>query len=240
MSLYLFNLCMDILTRMLEYNIQLRSIKGIQLARGAPCLTNLMFTDDLILLGKEDLPEALTISNILHIFCSTSGQKVGPAKSKIWFSKATQDGMQNLIIQIFMVPKVRQNEMYLGAHLLASQHHHFSTLMNRIYLKLNSWKIHLLSHTGRLVLINMVIKALALYTMSTTLIPKGLLTQISGLMKRFFWNKMDSGRYMPLISWDVVTLDKDERGLEIRDLACLNDALMVKLLCRLVQQDSTV
>jgi hypothetical protein len=176
------------------------------------------------------LPEALTISNILQIFCSASGQKVGPAKSNIWFSKATQDGMQNLIMQIFMAPKAGQNEMYLGVHLLASKQHHFSALMNRIYLRLNSWKTHLLSHVGRLVLINTVIEALTLYTMSTTPIPKGLLTRISGLMKRFLWNRMDSGRYMSLISWHVVTLGKDEGGLGIRDLACLNDALMVKLL----------
>jgi Reverse transcriptase (RNA-dependent DNA polymerase) len=52
MSPYLFNLCMDILARMLEYNVQLGSIKGVQLTRGAPCLTNLMFADYLIILGK--------------------------------------------------------------------------------------------------------------------------------------------------------------------------------------------
>jgi hypothetical protein len=74
---------------------------------------------------------------------------VDPQKSKIWFSKATDQQKQQLIMHIFQAPRATQNEMYLGVPLLATRHQHFDQLMNKIITRLNGWKASMLSHTGK-------------------------------------------------------------------------------------------
>jgi hypothetical protein len=96
---------------------------------------------------------------------------VDPQKSKIWFSKATDQQKQQLIMHIFQAPRATQNEMYLGVPLLATRHQHFDQLMNKIITRLNGWKASMLSHTGKVFLIKSVVEAIASYTMSTIMLP---------------------------------------------------------------------
>jgi hypothetical protein len=94
----------------------------------------------------------------------------------------------------------------------------------------------LLSPTGKVVLIRAVIESLLVYVMSTTMLPRGLMMQITRLIRSFFGGRTDSRRYMAWAGWEKVTLPKSKGGLGMRDLECMNKALMLKVVWKLAQQ----
>jgi hypothetical protein len=73
----------------------------------------------------------------LLMFARASGQRVGPAKSKLWFSKVTPQAMQLYIRQLFQAPLTMSKEVYLGVLLIAKRKGDFQELMNRLATRLN-------------------------------------------------------------------------------------------------------
>lgn len=110
----------------------------------------------------------------------------------------------------------------MGVPLLADRPSQFQTLVDKIIKRLHSWKSNLLSHAGRIVLIRSVIEAIAVYTMSTTVIPSSVLNRLAALVRRFFWGKLNVNRYVLLVARDKIAQPKETGGLGIRDLRCLN------------------
>lgn len=73
LSPYLFILGMNILTHLLDYEVQQGSIKGLKLTRSSPTLTSLMYADDLLLFGLAEPQEVQRLWSILTEFCVFSG-----------------------------------------------------------------------------------------------------------------------------------------------------------------------
>lgn len=87
LSSYLFILCTDILSRLLDNN---PDIKGIKVSRSAPTISHLLYADGLLLTGMANQKSARAIWDCLDTFCRWSGQQVNRAKSSVLFS----DGMR--------------------------------------------------------------------------------------------------------------------------------------------------
>lgn len=104
----------------------------------------------------------------------------------------------------------------------------FDFLIQRFEQRLNAWKGHLLSPAGRIILIRLVLQALPVYFMATSTIPKEVLKQLTGLIRRFFWGKVDKRNYMAYIAWETVTLPVSLGGLGLRELANVNSILLMK------------
>jgi hypothetical protein len=100
----LFILSMDVLSRLFQYHVQMDQISGVLLGRGAAPLTNIMFADDLIIMGMAQPLEAQRIIALVNIFCRISSQNLGPEKSKLWFSKATEATKVTYIQTLFQAP----------------------------------------------------------------------------------------------------------------------------------------
>lgn len=92
---------MNILTSMLQHELQLGRLNGLRLAREAPVITNLMHADDLLLMGTAKPREARHIRSVLQTFCDISGQRISPGKSKLWFSKAATLAQVRATLRIF-------------------------------------------------------------------------------------------------------------------------------------------
>jgi len=60
-------------------------------------------------------------------------------------------------------------------------------LKERIWKKLKGWKEKLLSQAGREILIKVVVQAIPTHTMSCFKLPKGLINEIEGLIRKFWW-----------------------------------------------------
>lgn len=89
LSPYVFILGMDFLSRKMQFLVNSGSLRGVKIAPTAPSITNCLYADDLLIFGAAKVEEATLLMETLEEFSSVSGQRVGPSKSSIWFSKIT-------------------------------------------------------------------------------------------------------------------------------------------------------
>ena len=88
-SPYLFLLCVEGLTALLNKAESEGRIKGVSICRGAPKITNLMFADDSLLFCQATQAEGETIANILQTYEKASRQRINLEKSSAYFSSNT-------------------------------------------------------------------------------------------------------------------------------------------------------
>ncbi|KAJ3679594.1 hypothetical protein LUZ60_017605 [Juncus effusus] len=93
LSPYMFILGMDVLARSLLFAAHSGFITGIELTPSSPTLTHRLYANDLVLYGESSTQEAERFLLVLHMFEQVSGQSLNLAKSKLWFSKATNEAL---------------------------------------------------------------------------------------------------------------------------------------------------
>ena len=86
LSPYLFVLCMDKLSHLINYRLSLGSWKCVKISRGGPEVSHLFFHDDLILFGQATSTQANIMRSCLATFCDLSGQQISFPKSRVFCS----------------------------------------------------------------------------------------------------------------------------------------------------------
>jgi hypothetical protein len=74
LSPYLFVIAINELSIRLQSEMNCSNLLGVTLGPGCPAIHSLLFADDLMLCGAASVVEATNIRNVLHDFCSLSGQ----------------------------------------------------------------------------------------------------------------------------------------------------------------------
>lgn len=84
LSPYIYVLCMECLTYLIDCEVKLGEKKVVRESRNAPPpISNLTFVDDLILFCEASTQQAEVMKRCLQAFCDASGYKVSLAKSRI-------------------------------------------------------------------------------------------------------------------------------------------------------------
>lgn len=99
LSPYIYVICMERLTHLIENSIQIGAWKPKRASRNGPKLSNLAFADDLILFGEASTNQAKVIMACLDQFCEMSGSKVSVAKSRVFFSRNTDENTRRLVCE---------------------------------------------------------------------------------------------------------------------------------------------
>ena len=122
--------------------------------------------------------------DILETYGRCSGQQINKAKTTIFFSKSTSEGVKNQIKSALEVPKILQYEKYLGLLSLVGKNKevNFNYIKERVWKKIQGWKEKLLSQAGREILIKAVVQAIPTYTLSSFKLPLGLCGEIESLI----------------------------------------------------------
>ena len=89
LSPYLFIICAQGLSSLINHYEGACMLHGIRIARGAPCLTDLFFADDCFIFFKANDQEARVMKAALSLYGAASGQRVNFNKSFISFSADT-------------------------------------------------------------------------------------------------------------------------------------------------------
>ncbi|KAJ1695184.1 hypothetical protein LUZ63_011882 [Rhynchospora breviuscula] len=230
LSPYIFIMALDIFSRLLQYKVSKKQLKGIKLSRGGPILTTLLYADDLLIFGEASQQEITCVHRVLNLFCNMSGQQIGSDKTRIWFSKATPPHLRQLAISAFNAQLATGSEVYLGSPISAGRTTDFSPLIDKIEGKLQNWASSMLSQAGKLTLIKSVIEPTMLFAMQSAAIPISTLKLIQSKIRAFFWGKGDQKR-MPLVAWRHITVSKQQGGLGLKDMIKFQQSLSMKSRC---------
>ncbi|KAL0445598.1 UNVERIFIED_CONTAM: hypothetical protein Slati_1687700 [Sesamum latifolium] len=166
-----------------------------------------------------------------------SGLQVNPSKSTIILSKAVQRERQGILdligFQEGCLP-IRS----LGVPLTASRLTvaDCQPLIDKISSRLAGWTHLNLSLAKRTQLLKSVLSSLHMYWSSIFILPKAIIKVVEKKMRTFLW-KGSSGSGYAKVSWVQVCMPKEEGGLGIRRVLHMNQALMLKHVWRILQED---
>lgn len=185
LSLYIFIICMNILSALLLNDLRQGRLNGLKLTRSTPPLTNLIYADNLLLLGTANRAEVSRMSQTLNLFCWLSGQRVSPKKSKLWFSKTTSLAQIRFTLRTFGASFAEENETYLGFPVDVSRPSAFQPLLQKMDNKLHAWK-RLLTPAGKVILLKSILEAILTYQISTTMLHESVLNKMQSKCVKFF------------------------------------------------------
>ena len=85
--LYLFVICMDKLSYLIEDHVDFRSWISIDMGQNGPAISHLMFAYDFVLFAKASAHQFQLITGCLSKFCLASSLKMNMVKTLLVFSK---------------------------------------------------------------------------------------------------------------------------------------------------------
>ncbi|GLT31655.1 hypothetical protein SLA2020_063760 [Shorea laevis] len=203
LSPYLFVLCLDKLSQMIENATRTKQWNPFRITRKGPSLCHLFFADDLVFFGKATINNMRTLMDCLQSFCNISGQKVNASKSKIFFSPNTNRGLIDEITQFSRIEATDDLGRYLGVPL----HHKRVTratyydLLLKVKTKLSSWKAAQLSFAGRQVLIKSVSSTVNIIQ----LLELHVLNDQNLEMDSIYWKSFSTGEFSTMSAYELLT-----------------------------------
>ncbi|VFQ63940.1 unnamed protein product [Cuscuta campestris] len=229
LSLYIFIIAMEGLTRSLNKLVSTGHLKGFNTGR-IQTVNHLSYADDVLIFTNGSLHNLKKLKTFLNSFEESTGLHLNLTKSQIILPKPSSNHAKRqkdcLGMKVASLPVT-----YLGTPIYKGINRlkHCQDLLHKIDNKLSSWKMHTLSQAGRLTLIKYVLSTLPLHTMSSSKLPEGVLTLIECKLCHFFWAKTDDNVNHAWISWKKICMPTTEGGLGIPNLHTLQQSLGCKL-----------
>lgn len=112
LSSYLFLVCMEGFTSLIQDYERRRLLSGIQVARGVPTISHMFFADDSYILCKAISEDTTQVVNLPHIFEKVLGQKINREKSYVFFSSYTTTEVRHEICNILGFAEATENATY--------------------------------------------------------------------------------------------------------------------------------
>jgi len=113
-SPYLFLLCAEGFSSLLQQAEVEGRIQGVQVSRDAPAVSHLLFADDSLIMCRATEEEAVQLRNLLKIYEEYSGQVINSEKSAVMFSPNTGEHQKSRMREILNIRAETRNEKYLG------------------------------------------------------------------------------------------------------------------------------
>ncbi|XP_010676027.1 uncharacterized protein LOC104891937 [Beta vulgaris subsp. vulgaris] len=243
LSPFLFILCAELLARLLSSAASgpTKPI-GVPIGRSGVKVPFLTFADDTMIFAKATNYSCLVIRQILDKYCAMSGQLVNYHKSSFQCTANISEDDKANFASILQMSETFDLGEYLGCPIIHSKvtKETFSSVINKTVGQLPKWKANALSQAGRSILIKSNLASKASYQMQSFLLPNSILSSLDKTYRNFFWNKDPNAKSPNLIGWDKICKPKVAGGLGFRKAEVNNQALQMKLLWRIVKNDTNL
>lgn len=238
LSPYLFVICMNILSKMLDKSADDRRI-GTHPGCSNLRITHLCFADDLLVFNDGSMRSMEGVLNVFNEFEAASGLKISLEKSQI-FMAGMCESQRQAILSAFPFEPGTLPVRYLGLPLTTKRMtvSDYSPLIQKIKNRIGSWTNRFLSFAGRLQLLQSVIASLTNFWLSAFRLPKACIVEIMRISSAFLWSGPDLNPRKAKIKWEEVCKPKDEGGLGLKNLVEVNKVCMLKLIWRILSARS--
>lgn len=214
LSPYLFVICIDRLSYIIEHAINSNIQKPIKLSKDGPKLSHLFFADELILFAEDNLEQVRVIHACLDAFSKASGEKVNKDNTHMFVSRNVHANVALELSSEAGYNLVQDLGKYLGIPL-----HHgrvnrssFQFVEEKHSECLSKWRSNFLSLAGQITLTKSILNTIPIYYMQTNLFPTETCERIDKISRDFIWSFSEEGKGSHLISWDSC-VDPEMRGV---------------------------
>jgi hypothetical protein len=202
LSLLLFNLVIDIFTRMLIKASEKGYINELLSSLYPEGILSLQYADDTLLFLEHDYMFACHLKWLLVCFEKFSGMKINYFKSDLTTINLDEDESANYA-KIFCCKLGTFPFKYLGVplHYQKLRREDIQPIVDKIIKRIVGWKGRLLSYGSRITLLKAWLTSIPIYMMSVVKFPKWTVKAINSQMTNFFWNDQKNNRKYHLSNW---------------------------------------
>ena len=239
-SPYIFILCMEYLSALINLKCKEGSWKKIKASRNGHGFSHIFFADDLLLFAKTNKRNIGVVVEVLDEICKLSSLKISKEKSKIFFlpNVTAEDKLE--IVNLIGIYKTHNLGKCLGFPIIhkGRRRNEFQFVVERVQAKLDGWKSKCLLPTRRLVLIKAVMTSIPEYIMQCHKLPVKVCEEVNKLVRDFLWGSTVDKKKIHLVGWNKVTNPLNLGGLGIVEMKARNSALLAKLCWRIASSSN--
>jgi hypothetical protein len=195
---YLFLLCTEGLSCLLQRKEGLGELQGLRNGRQWPSISHILFADDSIFFARSDPKSVEALKGVLDIYCEVSGQKVNLQKSFVFFGTKCQDSIKACVRVKLEVTNQILQDTYLGmlTEISRAAKSSFKFMAERVWRCATSCSGRPLSRTGKEVWLKSVVQAILNNIMRCFQVSLSICDKMKGSIADHWWGFEDGCKKM--------------------------------------------